>query len=312
MSSPASEVAVGREQAGVVLESAGGVYRVLLDEGDEVRAFLRGRLKREVRTGGRVVAGDRVRLAPAGESEWTIDAVEDRWSELVRAGPGGHRPKVVAANLDQVIAVLSAIDPPFRPEIANRFLVLAESCGLAPILVVNKVDLDGAARELERPLEIFRDTGYPVLLTSAQTGRGLAQLRQAMAERISALIGPSGVGKSSLVNAVEPGLDLRVGEVGRRSGLGRHTTVAARLLELGGGARVVDTPGFSDVAAWGIPARELSRAFPEFEPLAARCRFRGCSHLHEPDCAVREAVEEGAVHPARYAMYRDLMEEQGT
>lgn len=295
-------------EPGVVLESAGGVYRVLLDEGAEVQAFLRGRLKREARTGARVVAGDRVRVSPAGTSEWTVEEVEDRRSELVRAGPGGRRPKAVAANLDQVVAVFSVSDPPFRPEIADRFLVLAESCDLPPLLVVNKADLE-PSDELEADVAVYREIGYPVLLTSVRTERGLAELRAAMAERTSALVGASGVGKSSLVNALEPGLDLRVGEVGRRSGRGRHTTVSARLLVLGGGARVVDTPGFTDVAAWGVPAREVGDAFPEFRALAPHCRFRGCSHLHEPGCAVREAVEEGAIHPRRYAAYRTLMEE---
>jgi ribosome biogenesis GTPase / thiamine phosphate phosphatase len=295
-------------EPGTVLEGVGGIYRVRLDRGPEVEAFLRGRLKREARTGEKVVAGDRVRVAPAGEAEWTVEKVEERVSQLVRAGPRGRRPKVVAANLDRIVIVLSALDPPFRRQVADRFLVLAESCRIPPVMVVNKMDLPGARDEAAPHLEVLREAGYPVLETSARTEEGLEALREATVGRTSALVGPSGVGKSTLLNAMESGLELRTGEVSRKARRGRHTTVSARLLHLRQGIRVVDTPGFADVAAWGIAREELARAFPEFEEPADRCRFRGCSHLHEPGCGVREAVEEGVVHPWRYDSYRELME----
>jgi len=299
---------------GVVLETVGGVYRTRVHGSQaEVDAFLRGRLKQQARTGDRVVAGDRVLLQTAGEGEeWVIEEVLERRNELVRAGPGGKRPKVVAANLDQVLVVVAVSNPPFQGELADRYLVLAESCGIPAALVVNKTDLLQAPdAELDALLDTYRAAGYPVLETSVVTRSGLSSLSARMEGRVSTLIGPSGAGKSSLLNALYPGLDLRTGAVSRRRGRGRHTTVSARMVVLEGDTRVIDTPGFSDVATWGIEARELARCFPEFLDLEESCRFRGCSHIHEPDCGVKAAVEEGKIHPRRYGSYRVLLQEGG-
>lgn len=299
------------DSSGVVLESAGGIYSVLPEggrRGEAVEAFLRGRLKRQSRTGARVVAGDRVRMSHAGQGEgWVIEEVEERKSELVRAAPGGRRPKAVAANLDQVLVVMSVSRPPFRLELADRYLVLAESCGIPAVLVLNKMDLvedfDG---DPESVFGMYRSVGYPVIESSAVTGDGLAALSRRMEGRVSTLIGPSGAGKSSLLNALYPDLDLKTAAVSRRGGRGTHTTVNARMLVLDGETRVVDTPGFSDVAAWGVDPGTLATCFPEFLQVRDRCRFRGCSHLHEPDCGVVQAVAAGAIDPRRYESYRVL------
>jgi ribosome biogenesis GTPase / thiamine phosphate phosphatase len=295
---------------GTVLETTGGLYRVLLDTPDEVvvEAFLRGRLKQQRRTGDRVVAGDRVRVARGEDGTLTVEEVRPRLSELVRAGPGGHRPKVVAANLDRVVVVVAADHPPLRREQVDRFLALAESCALEAVLVVNKVDLPGAPAVLEAVVELYRGIGYAVLPTSVATRNGLEALDRILRDGTSALVGPSGVGKSSLLNALAPGFSLRVGELTARGKSGRHTTVGARLLLLPDGGRVVDTPGFSDVGLWGMDPETLREAFREFLPLADQCRFRGCSHVHEPDCAVQEAVEAGTVDPGRYRSYLLLQE----
>ncbi len=325
----------GRE--GTVLESVGGIYRVLLEdptEGDPgrhqgavVEAFLRGRIKKDRRprdggagrTGDRVVAGDRVEVRLDPDGSWTVEKVLPRSSELVRAGFRGRRPRVVAANLDRVVVVASGRQPELRPEQVDRFLALAESCHLEAVLVVNKVDLmarDGDAPgvgesggdgpSLSGVLERYRDVGYRVIPTSIVTGEGLAPLGALLRQGTSTLIGPSGVGKSSLLNALVPGLSLRVGEVSVRLKSGRHTTVGSRLLLLPGGGRVVDTPGFSDVALWGMDPASLPGAFREFRDRAPDCRFRGCTHVHEPDCAVRAAVASGEIHPERYASYLAL------
>lgn len=292
---------------GQVLEGVGGVYSVLLDDGSQVDASLRGRLKRQVRTGDRVVAGDDVVVARWDPDTLTIEEVLDRRNELVRSGPGGRRPKVVAANLDQVLVVVSALAPVVDRQTVDRFLVLAEVNHIPPVLVFNKMDLDGARAAVDPLVRLYRDVGYSVLLTSCVTREGLPELRSRMEGRVSALAGPSGVGKSSLLNAMEPGLDLRVGRVSERRGRGRHTTVSAKLLVLGEGLKVVDTPGFSEATAWGVAPSDVSWAFPELRALADQCRFRGCTHDHEPDCAVQAAVADGRIDPGRYESYLKIL-----
>ncbi|CAN5820170.1 ribosome small subunit-dependent GTPase A [soil metagenome] len=292
---------------GTLLEAIGGVYRVRPDGGkDPVDAFLRGRLKQEIRTGERLVAGDRLGITRGDDGTWTVERVSPRESELLRAGVGGRKAKVVAANVDQALVVVSALRPDLNEELVDRFLVLAELSELPVLVVVNKMELEGAGEVASRLESRLSATGYAVLRTSALTGEGVPQLGRELREQTSVVMGPSGVGKSSLLNAVSPGLELRTGEVSLRRGGGRHTTVSARLVPLEGGGWVVDTPGFSDVAAWEPDPAHLAWAFPEFRARRDDCRFRGCSHLHEPGCAVKSGVEAGDLDAARYASYRRL------
>ena len=289
---------------GTLLASVGGVYRVLLDGADlPVDASLRGRLKQEVRGGERLVAGDRVDAVQAEDGGWTVEHVEARSSELLRAGLRGRKAKVVAANVDQAVVVASVLRPDLSEELVDRFLALAELSDLPAIVVANKVDLPGGEAVAERLQSRLAGTGYPVIRTSIVTGEGIPRLAEGLRGRTSVIMGPSGVGKSSLLNAVSPGLELRTGDVSQRRGGGRHTTVSARLVTLVGGGWVVDTPGFSDVTAWDPDPAELARAFPEFRSRAGKCRFRGCRHLHEPGCAVKAAVDSGEVDAGRYASY---------
>lgn len=294
---------------GTVSGMGGGVYRVLLEDGREVECFLRGRLKQEARSGDRVVVGDGVEVAlnPGGES--TVEEVRPREQELLRRGHLGRKPKVVAANVDQALVVVAVREPDPRRDLVDRFLALTGASGIPQVLVLNKVDLPGGAAIADEYASFYGRIGIPVLRVSASAGRGLDSLRNALARGRSVVVGPSGVGKSSLLNALDPSLELRTGAVGLRRGTGRHTTVGARLLRLESGGEVVDTPGFSDASLWEVEPAELARAFPEFREPATRCRFRGCSHVHEPGCGVREAVDRGEVDPGRHASYVRLLEE---
>lgn len=299
----------GRVVNGIVLRARGGVYDIETDAG-VVQASLRGRLKREERLGEKVVAGDRVRIASEGPPDQitrTIEQVEERDTVLARRAPGkAPRAKVIVANVDQVLLVFAAAKPTPHLRMLDRFLVISEASGLPPTVIVNKVDLvsEETSRALFAPYE---RAGYPVLYTAAKQGIGLSSLRDTLCGRVSALTGPSGVGKSSLLNAIQPGLALRVASVSEQVNKGRHTTVTAQLIPLECGGYVADTPGLREVGLWGIDTDELHLHFPEFEPYLGKCRYaNSCTHSHEPGCAVASAVAEGAIDAARYDSYRRM------
>lgn len=294
----------------IVLSASGGVYDVELEDGTVTEASLRGRLKLEQRTGDRVVAGDRVTLARQSDGALTIESVEPRTSELARRAPGhGRKAKVMVANVERVVIVFAAREPEPKRRLLDRFLVLAEVNHLGVLIILNKIDLvdDETAAAF---LEPYERAGYDTLRTSAATGAGIEALRERLCGANSVIAGPSGVGKSRLLNVVQPGLSLRIGEVSTAVHKGQHTTVSARLIPLQCGGHVADTPGLRELGLWGVAPEELPDCFPEFAEYIGQCRFsRSCSHTHEPDCAVRAAVESGAVDAGRYDSYRTLREE---
>lgn len=296
---------------GLVRAAVGGTYEVELHpgsaDGQVVEATLRGRLKREARTGQAVVVGDRVGVRAHADGSHTIETVQDRSTELARRAPGksgAHRAKVVVANVDQLVAVFSVTRPEPHLRMLDRFLVLAEANHLDAAVVANKIDLDPGAAEA---FQVYEDAGYPVLRTSAATGRGVDEVRELIRGRISVLTGPSGVGKSSLLNTMEPGIALRIGEVSEAVNKGRHTTVSSVLIRLDCGGYVADTPGLRELGLWGIDPSQLDACFPEMRPYLGACQFRSCTHTHEPGCAVLEAVEAGEVRSERYESYRAIL-----
>lgn len=285
-----------------VLRTGGGTYRVRAG-GREFDCSLRGRIK--LRDGGPVAVGDRVEVEELEAGDYRITGVRPRHSALVRRAVARRKDQVMAANVDQVAAVVALARPDPDLPMLDRLLAMAEFDELGAFVVVNKVDL---TVELPAELVAYRAIGYEVLPTSVESGVGIEALRERMSGRTTVLAGASGVGKSSLLNALEPDLDLRVGDVGERSGRGRHTTTRARLIPLDDDTFIADTPGIQHFVPAEIEAATLGHAFREFRPWLDTCRFADCRHREEPGCAVRDAVEAGEILPRRHASYLALLE----
>ena len=283
-----------------VIETAAGEMREAL-----ARGSLMGRRKA---LGNTVVVGDRVTVAAEAEV-LMITAVEPRRNTFSRRA-AGERPveQVLASNLDQLVLVTSIAEPAFSPGFTDRVLAQAEHSGLPARLVINKLDLD-AAHEAGAVLAAYAHAGYAGHTVCAKSGAGIDALRDVCRGLRSLFVGHSGVGKSTLLNALDPTLDLKSARVIEKTGKGRHTTTAAWLLRGASGIELIDTPGVRSFGLWGIEAAELERAYPEFLPHLGHCRFKDCSHSAEPGCAVRAAVEAGAIDPRRHAAFLQLRAE---
>lgn len=265
---------------------------------------LRGKLKRGKRLGDLLAVGDWVQITPLDEGKGIIDVIEARGRKIVRLAPTprGEYQQIIIANPDQAVLIFACAKPEPRLGMLDRFLVIAERQGVPPLIVANKVDLVDmvAAWGL---FEHYLPLGYPVIYTSAKSGVGITELAERLRGKISVFMGPSGVGKSSLLNAIQPGLGLEVRAISEATEKGKHTTVVRQMFPLQEGGYVADTPGLKALALWDILPEEIDGYFPELRPLVHLCQFNDCTHTHEPGCAVREAVEKGGVHPARYASY---------
>ncbi|NOT08145.1 MAG: ribosome small subunit-dependent GTPase A [Gemmatimonadales bacterium] len=288
---------------GLVLAREGSRFRVATPEG-EVAAVLRGKAKRD--RYDRVVVGDRVTL-DEGDAQGTfgITGVDPRRNLLERRTPSGRANRPVAANLDRVFVVTAAVNPAPVPQLIDRLCAIAEANEIPVALVINKADL----APVESLVARYEGVGYETFPVSAKSGMGLDRLFAALRGGESLLTGASGVGKSTLLNRLEPGLALRTAPVSEKNHRGKNTTVAAVLVPLAGGGWLVDTPGFSEVGLWGIEPRELARCFPEFRASIDRCKFADCTHRTEPGCAVCAAVEEGTISRERHASYLILFDE---
>ena len=292
---------------GVVVEVSSGLCCVDLG-GRSLICGLRGSLTAQDTGFTNVVAvGDEVVVSENSSDRGVVEAVLPRRSVLARPDVFYHHLKqVIAANADQLLIVASWRDPIFWPELTDRYLIAAERNNLSPIICINKIDLAEDLADCQSALRPYLDLRYRVLFTSALTDEGVSGLREVLRGYMTVLAGLSGVDKSSLLSAVEPGLQLRTGEVSERSGEGQHITTQVNLFRLDIGGFVVDTPGIREFGLSGLRRAELARFYPEMTALERNCRFSDCSHLHEPGCAVQAAVRKGLVSPTRYHNYRKI------
>jgi ribosome biogenesis GTPase len=295
----------GYEQSrGTVVEVATGLYTVDTPEGRYL-CSLRKSLRIEHSGYSNMVAvGDHVVVSHNGHKQGIIDAILPRRSALARPDPiNEFKQQVIVANVDQLLIVAAWRNPAFWPELVDRYLIAALRNNLAPIIAINKVDLVEEPWDLDGVAQAYRLAGCRIILTSATTGRGLDELRDALAGRTTALAGLSGVGKSSLLSAVEPGLNLRVGEVNDRKQEGRHTTTQSSLHPLAAGGFVVDTPGIREFGLAGLTKAELTQFYPEFAEAAKGCEYANCTHTREPWCGVKSAMRAGRLSRMRLENY---------
>jgi ribosome biogenesis GTPase len=297
--------------SGLVLRALSGFYTIATDDGDLVEARLRGRMKKERQASDIAVIGDRVTFERLPDGRGAIESIEPREHRFSRRQPGPRgqwREDVMVANADLVVAVFSCDRPPANPRLIDRFLVVAEYNEVPAMLVANKVDLVGADAASD-VFGAYQRIGYDVVYASAKAGTGIEELRAALAGRLSIVTGPSGVGKSTLLNALQPGLRLAIGDVSDALNKGRHTTTHAELHPLDGpdGGYVADTPGIRELGLWQIPPTELAWCFREFRDHLGACAFNDCTHVHEPRCGLRAAVGTGAISERRYDSYRRML-----
>ena len=288
---------------GTIIRSQSGFHTIATTQGQYV-CRLRGRLKRGPRLGDITAVGDRVIISPLLDGSGAIEEILPRVRELVRLAPTprGEYRQILFSNLDQVLLVFACASPEPKLRMLDRFLVICEKQKIPVQIVANKVDLIGL-REAKKIFSHYEPLGYPVHYTSTRTESGIKELKKTLIGKMSGFAGPSGVGKSSLLNVMQPELGIAVREVSEATEKGRHTTVVRELHALHEGGYVADIPGLKSLALWDIEPEELDGYFPEIRKYVENCQFNDCVHLDDPGCAVREAVENGKIHPDRYESY---------
>lgn len=294
---------LGLEQEGLVIANYGAMVEV---EATDARLY-RCRLRQNLEL---LVPGDRVIWQAIGQdTAGVVVALLPRRTLLSRPDALGA-PRPLAANIDQIL-VVAAPRPTYSTDLIDQYLVAAESTGITPLIVLNKVDLIGneeGRKQIERDLERYQRIGYRMIRASTVAHHGLDAVIAVLRDKSSVFVGQSGVGKSSLVHALLPQEEIKVGALAERSGLGRHTTSAAHYYHLPGGGAIIDSPGVREFSLWHMEAPELARGFIEFRPFLGKCRFRDCSHRHEPGCALQQAVADGEISVERLASYHRMAE----
>jgi len=292
-------------RSGLIVKAQSGFFTV--DAGGElIICQLRGKLKQGRAKGDIAALGDRVHITVLEDGSGAIDEVEVRKRAIVRLDPRpqGDYQQVLLANPDQAVFVFACANPDPKLRMLDRFLVIAEKQHIPAVIVANKSDLMGK-NESQKIFGLYSSLGYSVIYTSAKTGEGIDEFKACLANEISALAGPSGVGKSSLLNSMQPRLELAINDISAVN-KGKHTTVTRELFAVEGGGYIADTPGWKSLALWDTEPEEIDAYFPELARLVAQCQFNDCTHTHEPGCAVLAGIETGKVHPQRYESYLRL------
>ena len=297
---------------GRVYKSTGSWYEVVLDSGAEIKCRIKGKLRLAgSKSTNPVAVGDYVAVEMESESEGLITAIEDRVNHIVRKSVNlSKQTQVIAANLDQAILVVTLAHPITFPRFIDRFLVTAEAYDIPAIVIFNKVDLydDETLEDLAFFTKVYMDIGYQVLHTSATESIGLEDFKKLLQHKTSLISGHSGVGKSTLINCIQPELELRTSEISESHDQGQHTTTFAEMYKLSFGGNIVDTPGIKGFGLVDMSKEEIGDYFPEFFKLKQDCKFNNCLHLEEPGCAVKKALDENKLSFTRYESYISFLE----
>lgn len=299
---------------GIVIKSTGSWYSVRKENGETVECRIRGKLRMKgIRTTNPVAVGDHVDFEEDKDGS-VITHIRERRNYIIRKSTNlSKESHIIASNIDQAIIIATISHPVTSTVFIDRFLATAEAYNIPAVLIFNKVDLytPPEMEQLEEVTEIYRKIGYPVYTVSAETGSNCERLAELLKNKTSVLSGMSGVGKSSLINRIEPELDLKTANISEAHNTGKHTTTFAEMFPLSGGGFIIDTPGLRSFGLIDVQKEEISHFFPEIFKASEHCRFYNCTHLHEPGCAVIEAVENEEISGSRYWSYLSMMEESG-
>lgn len=297
-----------------MLKSTGSHYRVRLENGQVVECVPRGKLRlNEFKTTNPITVGDWVTVELNPNGVGLITAIQERKNYIIRKATNLSREAhIIAANIDQALLVVTIVQPETQLAFIDRYLVTAEAYRIPTVLVFNKIDLVDATYQsvLDSYISIYESIGYKCIKVSARTGLNLDLLKQTLQGKVSLLSGNSGVGKSTLINCIEPELNLKTAEISSAHLKGRHTTTFSEIFELSFGGFIIDTPGIKSFGLVDIEKEELYHFFPEIFKLSDKCKYYNCTHIHEPGCAVIEAVDSGKIAPSRYLSYLSIYDDE--